>query len=155
MSCKCEGPRKVRVRVYSVSKHPLPSYANLYDSGMDVRANCPALVRPGAVEMIPTGLFVEVPAGLELQVRPRSGLAKKLRVSVANTPGTIDAPYRGEVCILLENRGENPFMVEDGDRIAQLVLAPVLHCEWDQVEDRSMLSETPRGEGGFGSTGHQ
>lgn len=147
--------RVVSVLVYSESKHPLPSYANLFDSGMDVKANLaePVHLSAGKHAMIPTGLFVAVPQGLELQVRPRSGLFKKHRVSVGNTPGTIDAPYRGEICILLENRGDDPFTINDGDRIAQLVLAPVLQCAWEPVESKEHLGDTTRGVGGFGSTG--
>lgn len=147
----------VRVQAYMEGPHGFPEYAHLFDSGMDVKAwiadKQPLTINPGCVEMIHTGLYVAIPPGLELQVRPRSGMGRKFRVSVINTPGTIDSPYRGECCVLLENRGAEPFVVNDGDAIAQFVLAPVFICEWNPVESKDKLPATPRGEGGFGSTG--
>jgi dUTP pyrophosphatase len=119
---------------------------------MDVRANIdsPIVLTPMSRALIPTGLYLEIPQGFECQVRPRSGLALKKGVSVLNTPGTIDADYRGEVGVILFNMSDEDFTVENGERIAQLVFAPVLQVEWDESE---MLTETDRGAGGFGSTG--
>lgn len=134
---------------------PLPGYETTGAAGMDVRANFPEHRRggvelaPGERKLIPSGLSVAIPPGYEIQVRPRSGLAFKHGVTVANAPGTIDSDYRGELGILLVNLGASPFTILHGDRIAQLVLAPVLRCGWQEGE----LGETGRGPGGFGSTG--
>src|ERR1043166_7933031 len=128
----------------------LPDYATAGASGMDVLAAEDVVLAPGARHAVVTGLAVAVPHGYELQVRPRSGLALRHGITVPNTPGTIDADYRGELKIILINHGEAPFEVRRGDRIAQLVLAPVLRASWLKVEE---LDPTPRGEGGFGSTG--
>lgn len=131
---------------------PLPSQATSGSAGLDVRASVrdPIVLEPGERAAIPTGLAVAVPAGHELQVRPRSGLALRHGVTCLNSPGTIDSDYRGEVRVLLVNHGQAPFRVERGDRIAQLVLAPVVRALVQQVD---VLEETPRGDGGFGSTG--
>lgn len=135
----------------------LPAYETDGAAGMDVRANLALDHRdaglplaPGARAIVPTGLAVEIPAGYEIQVRPRSGLAVKSGITVINTPGTVDADYRGEVGVILINLGETPFVVLHGERIAQLVLAPVSRCEWVEAD---MLSDSNRGSGGFGSTG--
>jgi len=130
----------------------LPSYETTGSAGMDVRAAVSERVEiaPGARALVPTGFKMALPIGFEAQIRPRSGLALKKGVTLPNTPGTIDADYRGEVGIILMNLGEEPFVIERGDRIAQMVIAPVTQAVWTEV---SSLNETARGEGGFGSTG--
>ena len=140
------------VKVINKSGNPLPEYATALSAGLDVRADNPEPVEiaPMGRAIIPTGLYLEIPAGYEVQVRPRSGLAAKRGVTVLNAPGTIDADYRGEVCVILVNLGSEPFVVERGERIAQLVLARCEHIEW---EESAALSGSARGEGGFGSTG--
>ena len=133
---------------------PLPAYETAGAAGMDLRAavaeDQPVVLRPGARAAIPTGLAFALPDGFEGQVRPRSGLAARHGVSQVNTPGTIDADYRGEVKVILINLGEEDFTIRRGDRIAQLVIAPVTQAQWNEVQS---LDETVRGEGGFGSTG--
>ena len=129
---------------------PLPTYGSLGAAGMDLAAAEDAVLLPGEWAAVGTGLFLEIPRGFEGQVRPRSGLALKYGVTVLNAPGTIDADYRGEVRVILINHGRDPFTVSRGDRIAQLVLAPVTSFA---VTEADRLSETPRGPGGFGSTG--
>ena len=133
---------------------PLPAYETEHAAGMDLRAAVaePLVLAPGQREMVPTGLRIALPPGTEAQVRPRSGLAAKHGISLPNTPGTIDADYRGEIKVIMINLGDAPFTIERGDRIAQLVIAPVLRAEWDAVDS---LNETARGEGGFGHTGRQ
>ncbi len=134
---------------------PLPAYETAQAAGMDLRAavaeDAPYVLRPGARHAVPTGLAFALPPGFEGQVRPRSGLALKAGVTCLNTPGTIDADYRGEVKVILINLGEEDFVVRRGDRIAQLVIAPVVQAGWREVVT---LEETARGDGGFGSTGH-
>ena len=144
--------KDMTVKVVNKSSNPLPSYATQFSAGMDVRANLsePLTLQPFQRAMVPTGLYLEIPAGYEVQVRPRSGLAAKKGVTVLNAPGTIDADYRGEVCVILVNLGDQPFVVESGERIAQLVLARHEQVEWSETEE---LSASERGEGGFGSTG--
>ena len=131
---------------------PLPQYETDQSAGMDLRAaiDGPLEIAPGARALVPTGLRIALPPGTEAQVRPRSGLALRHGISMVNTPGTIDADYRGELRVILINLGDEPFRVERGDRIAQLVIAPVLRAEMVEVED---LDETARGDGGFGHTG--
>jgi dUTP pyrophosphatase len=133
---------------------PLPAYETAGAAGMDLRAavaeNAPVVLRPGSRFAVPTGLAFALPDGFEGQVRPRSGLAARHGVTQVNTPGTIDADYRGEVKVILINLGEEDFTIRRGDRIAQLVIAPVTRAEWSEVET---LDETVRGQGGFGSTG--
>ena len=135
---------------------PLPAYETNGAAGMDLRAavaeDAPLTLKPGARFMVPTGLAFAVPAGFEAQVRPRSGLAAKAGVTCLNTPGTIDSDYRGEVKVILINLGEEDFTVRRGDRIGQLIVAPVIQATWAEVES---LDETVRGAGGFGSTGAQ
>lgn len=140
------------VFVQNRSGHALPAYATESSAGMDVRAKleAPVVLQPGAYRLIPTGLYAALPAGTELQVRPRSGLAFKHGVTVLNAPGTIDADYRGEIGVLLINHGAQPFTVENGERIAQLVLARYERMEWKETE---ALPDSTRGAGGFGSTG--
>ena len=142
----------MKVKVINRSSHALPAYETRSSAGMDVRADIGEAIVLKSMDraLIPTGLFLEIPHGYECQVRPRSGLALKRGVSVLNTPGTIDADYRGEVGVILFNMSDEEFTVENGERIAQLVFAPVLQVEWDESES---LSETERGAGGFGSTG--
>lgn len=142
----------MKVKVINKSGQPLPAYATEFSAGMDVRASIgePVELKPLHRAVIPTGLFLEIPAGYEVQVRPRSGLAAKKGITVLNAPGTIDADYRGEVCVILVNLSEDPFVVEPGERIAQLVLARHEVIEWEETSD---LSESVRGKGGFGSTG--
>lgn len=128
----------------------LPAYATDGAAGMDVLAAEDVEIAPGARHAVATGFALAIPAGYEIQVRPRSGLALKHGITVPNTPGTIDSDYRGELKVILINHGTEPFAIARGDRIAQLVLAPVVQARWDEVED---LDETARGAGGFGSTG--
>jgi dUTP pyrophosphatase len=131
---------------------PLPAYATAQSAGLDLIAavSSDVTLAPGTRQLIPTGLAIALPAGFEAQVRPRSGLALKHGVTVLNSPGTIDADYRGEVQVLLVNHGTQPFVVKRGDRIAQMVVAPVTQIAWNTVE---RLDETERGSGGYGSTG--
>ena len=140
------------VFIQNQSGHPLPNYATLASAGMDVRAklDSPIVLQPGTYQLIPTGLFAALPAGTELQVRPRSRLAFKHGITVLNAPGTIDADYRGEIGVLLINHGVKAFTIENGERIAQLVLARYERIAWQETDT---LPETDRGAGGFGSTG--
>ncbi|MBK6341618.1 MAG: dUTP diphosphatase [Flavobacteriales bacterium] len=140
------------IRIINKGKHPLPSYATTHSAGMDLRANldAPVVLAPGQRALIPTGLYLELPAGTEAQVRPRSGLAFKHGVTVLNAPGTIDADYRGEVGVLLINHGQEPFEVKDGERVAQLVVSRYLRVTLEESAD---LRATERGAGGFGHTG--
>ncbi|QQR85211.1 MAG: dUTP diphosphatase [Flavobacteriales bacterium] len=146
--------QRTAVRLVNKSKHPLPDYATPQSAGVDVRANLEATITlaPGERALIPTGLYLELPAGTEAQVRPRSGLAFKHGVTVLNAPGTIDADYRGEVGVLLINHGAAPFEVKDGERIAQLVVARYEQVAFEEVVD---LSTSERGAGGFGHTGRK
>jgi len=140
------------VEVRNRSGHALPEYATALSAGLDVRAclDAPVTMAPGTFQLVKTGLFVALPEGTELQVRPRSGLAFKHGVTVLNAPGTIDADYRGEIGVLLINHGPQPFRIEHGERIAQLVLARYERVAWKEVQE---LPATVRGEGGFGHTG--
>ena len=142
----------MKVKVINKGANPLPAYATALSAGLDVRADNadPIVLKPLGRAMVPTGLYLEIPAGYEVQVRPRSGLAAKKGVTVLNAPGTIDADYRGEVCVILVNLGAEDFVVERGERIAQLVLARHEVIEWEEVSE---LADTERGAGGFGSTG--
>ena len=140
------------VRIVNKGRHPLPQYATDHSAGLDLRANLdtPVVLAPGQRALIPTGLHLELPEGTEAQVRPRSGLAFKHGVTVLNSPGTIDADYRGEVGVLLINHGHEPFTVNDGERIAQLVVARYIRVSFAEVPD---LRASERGAGGFGHTG--
>ena len=142
----------MKVKIVNQSAYPVPSYATELSAGMDLKANITEPVTIESLEraIVPTGLFIELPEGYEAQVRPRSGLAAKFGVTVANAPGTIDADYRGEVKVILVNLSNEPFVVNPGERIAQMVIARYEKIEWDEVET---LDETDRGTGGFGSTG--
>jgi dUTP pyrophosphatase len=144
---------RVRIKRLPAARDlPLPAPASSGSSGFDLRAAVDAglVIRPGERVLVPTGLVLEIPPGWEGQVRPRSGLALRHGIGVVNAPGTIDSDYRGEVAVLLINLGEAPFSIARGDRIAQLVIAPVERVEWEEVDT---LASSPRGEGGFGSTG--
>lgn len=140
------------VKLINKSGNALPSYASAAAAGMDVRAEIPQAIKIGPLErvIVPTGLFMEIPVGYEVQVRPRSGLAAKHGITVLNSPGTIDADYRGELKVILVNLSNEPFSIEPGERIAQIVLARHEVIEWEQTDE---LSESERGAGGFGSTG--
>ena len=142
----------MQVKIVNKSRYEAPSYATDYSAGMDLTANIEQPVILGSLDraMIPTGLFIELPEGYEAQIRPRSGLAAKHGITVTNAPGTIDADYRGEICVLLVNLGHEPFIINPGERIAQMVVARHERVEWVPVDD---LAESGRGAGGFGSTG--
>ena len=131
---------------------PLPAYATQGSAGVDLRASEPCVIPPGGRALVPTGLRIALPEGYEAQVRPRSGLALKHGVTLLNSPGTIDSDYRGEIGVILINLGQEPFSIQPGDRIAQMVFAPVTRGVWDEVDT---LDETERGAGGFGSTGRE
>jgi dUTP pyrophosphatase len=141
-----------KVRIINTSHHPMPSYATEHSAGMDVRANLdsPVTLAPMQRVLVPTGLRIALPHGYECQIRPRSGLALKHGITVANAPGTIDADYRGEIGVILINLSSEPFVINDGERICQMVIAPYSRVEWEPAES---LDATERGEGGFGHTG--
>ena len=140
------------IKIINKSSHNLPNYETIASAGMDLRANitAPITLKPLERTIVKTGLFIELPIGFEAQVRPRSGLAAKKGITVLNAPGTVDADYRGEIGVILVNISHEDFIIENGERIAQLVIAKHERAEWIAVEE---LSETSRGEGGFGSTG--
>ena len=142
----------MKIRIINHSRHPLPQYATLLSAGVDLRANldAPVTLPPMGRCLVPTGLRIALPAGYEAQVRPRSGLALKHGITLLNTPGTIDADYRGEIGVIMANLSAEPFTIADGDRIAQLVVARHETAEWEAVET---LDDTERGEGGFGHSG--
>ena len=142
----------MKVEVVNLSSHELPKYSTNESAGLDLRAelHSPVTLEPGQRRLIPTGLKIALPTGFEAQVRPRSGLAYKHGITVLNSPGTIDADYRGDVGVILINHGSESFTIENGERIAQLIIAKFVQIDWDEVLD---LSSTSRGEGGFGSTG--
>ena len=142
----------MKVQIINKSHHQLPQYATIQSAGVDLRANLsdPVVLAPMQRALIPTGLYISLPAGYEAQVRPRSGLAIKKGITVLNSPGTIDADYRGEICIILINLSQEEFVVNDGERVAQMVIARHEQAEWVEVET---LDETDRGAGGFGHTG--
>ena len=142
----------MEVKIVNKSKHSLPAYSTTHSAGLDLRANLdqPVVLKSLERRLIPTGLIIELPVGFEAQIRPRSGLALKHGISVLNTPGTIDADYRGEIGVILVNLSDREFVVEDGERICQMVIARHEQAEWIEVE---VLNETDRGAGGFGHTG--
>jgi len=142
----------MKVRIVNNSKHDLPKYETEASAGMDLRANLDEAVtlKPLKRDLIPTGLFIELPVGYEAQVRPRSGLAIKHGITVLNTPGTIDADYRGEVKVVLVNLSDTEFEIRDGERIAQMIISKHVQADWEKVDE---LSQTTRGSGGFGHTG--
>ena len=142
----------MKVQVINKSKHPLPQYATSLSAGMDLRANLesPIVLKPLQRCLVPTGIYMALPEGYEAQVRPRSGLAIKKGISVLNSPGTIDADYRGEVCVILVNLSTEDFVIEDGERIAQMVIARYEQANFNLVEE---LDETERADGGWGHSG--
>ena len=144
----------MKVKIVNRSKHALPEYATIHSAGMDIRANLnePVVMKPLERKLIPTGLYIELPEGYEAQIRPRSGLAIKKGITVLNSPGTIDADYRGEICVILVNLSSEDFEINDGERICQMVVAEHARSEWLEVEE---LGQTERGAGGFGHTGKQ
>ena len=144
----------MKVNIINNSKHSLPHYETIASAGMDLRANIQSdiILKPMERTIIPTGLYLELPVGYEAQVRPRSGLAAKHGLTVLNSPGTIDADYRGEVGVILVNLSNESFTIKDGERVAQIVIAKHERADWNEVD---ILSKTSRGEGGFGSTGRQ
>ena len=144
--------KNLPVNVINKSRHALPSYQTIHSAGMDLRANldAPVTLKPLQRALVPTGLFIELPEGHEAQIRPRSGLAFKHGISIVNSPGTIDADYRGEIKVLLVNLSEQEFVVEDGERIAQMVVARYERVVWREAK---ALTDTERGAGGYGSTG--
>ncbi|NMA73944.1 MAG: dUTP diphosphatase [Bacteroidales bacterium] len=144
----------MKIKVINKSSHSLPQYETELSAGMDIRANLqePITLEPMDRCLVPTGLYFSLPKGYEAQIRPRSGLAIKKGITVLNTPGTIDADYRGELCVILINLSKEAFIVNDGDRIAQMVISAHEQPAWELVED---LDKTSRGEGGFGHTGNQ
>lgn len=144
----------MKIKIINRSRHALPSYQTPFSAGMDLRANvdAPVTLRPMERTIVPTGLFIALPEGYEAQVRPRSGLAIKSGITCLNSPGTIDADYRGEVGVILANLSTEDFVVNDGDRIAQMVIARHETAVWEAVDS---LDQTQRGAGGFGSTGRQ
>lgn len=147
-----ENPEIALVKVVNKSRNALPEYATALSAGVDLRADIaqPMTLQPMARQLVPTGLFIELPAGFEAQVRPRSGLAAKHGITVLNAPGTIDADYRGEIQVILVNLSNEPFTISVGDRIAQLVVARHARVQWQTVE---ALENSARGSGGFGSSG--
>ncbi len=142
----------MKIKIVNESKHPLPEYATLQSAGVDLRANIdvPVTLKPLERKLIPTGIYIELPQGFEAQIRPRSGLAVKKGVTVLNSPGTIDADYRGEICVILVNLSNDTFVVNDGERICQMVISKHEQAEWIEVDE---LNVTDRGAGGFGHTG--
>jgi len=142
----------MNVRIVNKSKHKLPEYSTELSAGMDLRANInePVVLAPGSRALISTGLYIGLPAGYEAQIRPRSGLAIKSCITVLNSPGTIDADYRGEICVILINLSTENFVINDGDRICQMVIARHERAEWISTD---LLDDTSRGNGGFGHTG--
>ena len=142
----------MKIKIVNTSRHPLPEYVTVSAAGMDLRANLaqPVELKPLERSLIPTGIFIQLPEGYEAQIRPRSGLAVKHGISIVNAPGTIDADYRGEICVILVNLSNESFIIHDGERICQMVIAQYTQVQWDNVE---RLDETERGAGGFGHTG--
>lgn len=142
----------MKVKIVNTSKHPLPEYSTAFSAGMDLRANLidAIILGPGERKLVPTGLYIELPKNFEAQIRPRSGLALKNGISVLNTPGTIDSDYRGEIGIILINLSAEEFVINDGERICQMIINRHETISWDQVET---LDSTERGAGGFGHTG--
>lgn len=144
----------MKVKIINKSRHQLPEYATPYSAGLDLRANInqPITLKPLERAMVPTGLYISLPEGYEAQIRPRSGLAAKYGLTVLNSPGTIDADYRGEICVILVNLSNDEFIINDGERICQMVVAAHSQVTWIETDT---LDETERGAGGFGHTGKQ
>lgn len=144
----------MKIKIVNKSQHPLPEYATALAAGMDLRANLeqPIVLKPLERILVPTGIYVQLPEGYEAQIRPRSGLAIKHGIGIVNSPGTIDADYRGEIRVILVNLSNEDFAIQDGERVCQMVIARHARVEWENVES---LDETQRGAGGFGHTGKQ
>ena len=144
----------MKVKIINKSRHPLPHYATAYSAGMDLRANIeqPIVLKPLDRLVVPTGIYLQLPAGYEAQIRPRSGLALKHGIGIVNSPGTIDADYRGEIGVILVNLSNEDFTIHDGERICQMVIGQHARVEWEAVDT---LDESERGAGGFGHTGNQ
>ena len=144
----------MKIKIVNKSSHPLPEYATALAAGMDLRANLeqPIVLKPLERTLVPTGIYLQLPEGYEAQIRPRSGLAIKHGIGIVNSPGTIDADYRGEVRVILVNLSNEDFTIQDGERVCQMVIAQHARVEWENVES---LDETQRGAGGFGHTGKQ
>lgn len=142
----------IRVKIVNRGGQPLPTYETFEAAGMDVRAAIsePVVLAPLQRALIPTGLHVQLPAGLQIEMRPRSGLAIKHGLTLVNTPGTVDADYRGEICAIMINLSDTPYTIQPGERICQMVITPYIHVSWEEV---SHIDETLRGDGGFGHTG--
>lgn len=142
----------MKVKIINKSSHPLPEYATPYSAGLDLRANIEReiILKPLERRLVPTGLYIELPEGYEAQIRPRSGLAYKHGITILNSPGTIDADYRGEIGVILVNLSNEAFVIKNGERICQMVVAAHSRVEWNKVET---ISESERGDGGFGHTG--
>lgn len=142
----------MKIKIVNTSGHPLPQYATAHSAGMDLRASLaePVVLMPLERALIPTGIYIELPIGYEAQIRPRSGLAIKYGIGIVNAPGTIDADYRGEIRVILVNLSHEDFVINDGERICQMVIAQHATVEWEQVDS---LEQTERGAGGFGHTG--
>ena len=145
------------VKIYNKSPNQVPAYTSANAAGMDLRADLaePVVLQPFERKLIPTGLFIELPADCEAQIRPRSGLALKHGITVLNSPGTIDADYRGEICVILINLSQDPFEIQPGERIAQMVIAQFRQVKMQEVNTLEELSDTERGAGGFGHSGKQ
>lgn len=143
---------KLKVKIVNKSHHPLPAYSTPSSAGMDVRAflQQPVVLQPLQRALIPTGLYIQLPQGYECQIRPRSGLALKSGISLVNTPGTVDADYRGEIGVIVINLSDTPFVINDGERICQMVIKEYTKVEWEPAE---RIDTTVRGDGGFGHTG--
>jgi dUTP pyrophosphatase len=144
----------MKIKIVNKSSHPLPEYATALAAGMDLRANLeqPIVLKPLERTLVPTGIYLQLPEGYEAQIRPRSGLAIKHGIGIVNSPGTIDADYRGEIRVILVNLSNEDFTIQDGERVCQMVIAQHARVEWENVES---LDETQRGAGGFGHTGKQ
>jgi dUTP pyrophosphatase len=144
--------QEVKIKIVNRSSHPLPEYATADSAGMDLRANIPEVITLGSLErrLVPTGLYIELPTGFEAQIRPRSGLAIRSGLTLLNTPGTVDADYRGEIGVIMVNLSPEAQEVHPGERIAQMVISPYTRAVWEEAE---VLSDTERGSGGFGHTG--
>ena len=142
----------MKIKIVNKSRHPLPSYSTILSAGMDLHAylDAPVILAAGARVLVPTGLYISVPQGYEAQIRPRSGLALKKGITLLNTPGTIDADYRGEIGVIVVNLSQEEYVINDGDRIAQMIISKYETAEWEQCDT---LDETQRGAGGFGHTG--
>lgn len=144
----------MKIKIVNKSQHPLPEYATAFAAGMDLRANLdnPISMKPLERKLVPTGIYIQLPVGYEAQIRPRSGLAIKHGIGIVNAPGTIDADYRGEIRVILVNLSNEDFIIQNGERICQMVIAEHARVEWEPVDS---LDETERGAGGFGHTGRQ